>query len=100
MSAPPCLILDDDEIKRLESPLAWRQATTTNIFGSKTQFPPAFQTFKPDTTKTFPFKVNKKVSPKPSLKEGAFIKSVYAFNDEPAYSQCTPPHSPKIEGAK
>ena len=92
MSAPPCLILDDDEVKRLESPLAWRQATTTNIFSSKTNFPPAFQTFKPDTTKAFPFKVNKKVTPKPNSKEEV------AF--EPTYSACTPPASPKIGAAK
>ena len=112
MSAPPCMILNDDELAQIDSPMAWRNTVSTmnmsKIFSSEaTQFPVAFQTFKVGPNKAFPFKVVKKkpipvvkrASPPLSGQDGALIDTVRAMfaEDDYPYAPITPPKSPTTE---
>ena len=126
--APPCLIMDDDEIQQAEKVVGWRKSgeeiKNARIFGIDTsaQFPTAFQTYRPDQLRSFPFQIGKRVAAATATATAAatatakkedsgdeknekeqkipsrkvFFNSEKPEGDYP-YAECTPTNTPQSE---
>lgn len=118
-AAPPCLIMDDDEIQQAEKVVDWRRSgeeiKNARIFGIDTsaQFPTAFQTYRPDQLRSFPFQIGKRAATAAAAaatkkedsgdeKEPKTVSRKVFFNSEKPegdypYAECTPTNTPQSE---
>ncbi len=126
-AAPPCLIMDDDEIQQAEKVVGWRRSgeeiKNARIFGIDTsaQFPTAFQTYRPDQLRAFPFQIGKRVAAAAAAAASASATTKKEYSDEDKeqketkassrkvffnseklegdypYAECTPTNTPQSE---
>jgi len=113
-TVPPCLIMDDDELAEDQTTTGWRrngeELKNTRVFGIDTaaHFPSAFQTYRPDQARSFPFQIGKRAKKAEESEEllaeqqkskearAAFYNSEKA-EQEYSYSERTPTATPQPE---